>query len=766
MMLVGVGETGVMGEGTAAAPFGVALRRLRRRRGLTQEQLAERAGLSVNAISALERGERRRPYPNTVRALTGALELDEQDAAALVGAAGQVEDSAAAVLPRPGQLPVAIRSFVGRGEHLARMDGLLDAVKPVGPQLAVVHGTAGVGKTALAVAWAHRVRHVFPDGQFYVDLRGFDEQPPTDPAAVLEDFLRAMGLGPEQMPSTLEGRAAMWRSVTGEQRILLVLDNASDETQVRPLLPASAGGMVVVTSRRSMLGLTVRDGAESIGLDVFTPAEAVSLVRAVVGADRADAEPAAVRELAELCARLPLAVRVASERAALQSQDPLRVSIDQLSNEAYRLEVLSSGPDLGIAVRSVLSWSYRGLPQRPAGLFRLLGVHPAQQVSAVAAGALAGMKICEARHRLGELAEAHLVEREDGDTFRLHDLLRAYARELSDDEPAADVRDAVSRLVGLYLHSAAAANDRIHPGRERSPLTAAEAEGPADPPGFDSFEAALAWCEAERAALEPMVRLASEHGLHEAAWKLADNLWPFFYLTKYWDDWSAVCRAGLAAAEACGDDRGRLRMLSGLSAIDRDLHRFDEAIAGFTQVLEIARRAVDRRAQGSALLNIADVHIGAGRHVQALPFAQQALTTVQPLGDVYLEGVARGNVGEAYLGLGRYRDALDAFGTVLVLCRQIEHRHGEAMTLLHLSEAYLGLSRHGAAARHATEAIRLSRGNNDRHTEALATDHLGLVQRAAGRPAAARRCWHSALVIMEELGLPRAGVVRGRLHAA
>src|SRR3954471_6402096 len=397
---------------TAPDSFGAALRQLRERAGFTQERLAETAGLSANAISALERGERRRPYPDTIDRLATALKLTDTERAALAGAVARQRKPARSRPAGPRQLPAAVRDFTGRAGDLARLDALLDQGGTARSVLVTtITGTAGVGKTTLAVRWAHRVRDRFPDGQLYVNLRGYDPGPPAEPAAVLDGFLRALEVPADQIPPTVEQRSALFRSRTDDRRLLVVLDNARSEEQVRPLLPGSPSSMVVVTSRASLTGLAVGLGAVRVGLDLLPVRDAVALLRTVVGGDRTDAEPDAVADLVERCARLPLALQLVAQRAAARPHVPLAELAAELTDEADRLELLSCGSDEFTAVRPVFSWSYHRLATAQAHLFAVLGLHPGPDLGGEAAAALAAVSPARARRQLDDLVEAHLVER-------------------------------------------------------------------------------------------------------------------------------------------------------------------------------------------------------------------------------------------------------------------------------------------------------------------------------------------------------------------
>jgi len=739
--------------------FGAELRRLRERRRLTQEQLAENAGLSTNAVSALERGDRRHPYPSTVRALAAALGLTDGELRSLQALVPQRCRGGAAVFA-PRQLPPAPRHFTGRERDLSRLTALL-APGPA-PASAVVisaiDGTAGVGKTTLALVWAHQVRERFPDGQLYVNLRGYDPGQPVAPAEALDGFLRALNVPVADIPASVADRAALFRSVVADRRVLVVLDNANSAEQVRPLLPGSASCLVVVTSRASLTGLAVRDGAVRINLDRLPVADAVALLRDVAGPERADQEPDAVAELARLCARLPLALQLAGQRAAARPRSRLADVAAELADQAQRLHLLSTGADQFTAIRPVFSWSYDALPDAESSLFRLLGAHPGPDIGVPAAAAIAGVSPGRARVLLDGLTDAHLVEHVGGDRFTLHDLLRAYAGERV--EPA-ERRHALCRLLGYYLHTAAVADRLLHPGRHRSVTDGAPQ--PPDPHRLTTFAAALEWCETERAGLMAAICAAADAGLDTVVWQLVNNLWSFCYLRKYWPDWIAANQLGLAAAVRSADRNGRARMLNGLAVAYVAVRRTDEAIDCFRGALPLFAATGDRWGEASVLVNLGDAHLGLRDYAAAADYSTRALAVVGELDNPYVEGTALGNLGEAYLGLGRYDKALRNFVEVLALCRRIGHRHGEGMTLIHLGEACLGLGRYDEAREYLAQALDLSRDTADRHGEGQAMRHLGHVYAATHQPDRAHRHWAEALAILTEVGDPGVEELRAEL---
>jgi transcriptional regulator with XRE-family HTH domain len=409
---------------------GAWLRRARQVTGLTQQELAERSGLAVRTIGDLERGVSAKPYPSSIRVLVKALGLPRAQADELVaryrngGLPPTLSRQSSAV---PLQLPAAPGHFVGRRSELALLAGLLGGAG--GVAVSVISGMAGVGKTALALHWAHHVAAEFPDGQLYAGLGGFGPSGrPVKPAVALNGFLDGLGAGAERIPHSLEARAALYRSLVADRRMLIVLDNAGDVEQVRPLLPGSPGCLVLVTSRARLAGLAVRGNAELLPLDVFSEAEARELLAVRLGAGRVAGEPDAVSELIGLCAGLPLAVAIAAARAAAHPRFPLAGLAAELRDPARRLDGLDTG-DAATSVRARVSWSYQRLAELPARMLRLLAVHPGPVITADAAASMAGIPLIQAQQTLLALADANLITEHLPGRYGLHDLLRAFAAE-------------------------------------------------------------------------------------------------------------------------------------------------------------------------------------------------------------------------------------------------------------------------------------------------------------------------------------------------
>jgi len=772
---------GAPGIPSQARP-GEWLRKQRVDAGLTQEDLAERSGVSVRAIADLERGRTRRPYPSSVRALVQALGLPEEAGAGLVaryrsrsgsGSAGPDGAGAGTGEPAvPRQLPAGVANFAGRVAELAELDAVLDG-GPAAPGdgtgvvISAIGGTAGVGKTALALHWAHKIAHRFPDGQLYANLRGFDAGvgQPADPADVLRGFLDAFGVHPERVPHDTESLAALYRSLLADRKMLVLLDNAADVAQVRPLLPASPDCLVIVTSRRELSALAAREGALLVQLDVLSAAEANELLIARLGAARAAAEPWAVTELATLCARLPLALSVIVARAAASPRLPLAALAAELTELGGRLDALDGG-DPAANVRTVLSLSYRHLPEAAARMFRLLGLHPGPDISAAAAASLAGVPASEARVALRDLVRASLLNETGPGRYAFHDLLRAYAAEQSaSTTSAAGAENTTRRLLDHYLHTAQHAHLVLYPGRELIALPPAAAGVAAET--FGGKAAALAWLEAENQVLLKVVSLAASAGCDAHAWQLPVVLWTYHNVCGHWYDGARLHRIALQAAQRCGDLNGRAHALRGLGSFAMSVGAFEEA----HDCLSHAQSTFAALGDDLGLART-DVILGQTleyqrRFDEALSVMGDALLLSSGLPDdpnmtlvraSALNGAAWNNVQ-----LGDLSTARTFCLQAIELCRSIGYSPGEAGTWDTLGVVWQRLGDHGAAVTCFLNAVTLDREMGNRYDLAMALLHLGDTYASTGDSVGAREAWEESVMILEVLHHPSAGEVRSRL---
>ncbi|SFR09033.1 DNA-binding transcriptional activator of the SARP family [Lentzea waywayandensis] len=469
----------------------------------------------------------------------------------------------------PRQLPVGAAHFAGRDAELARLTEVTtDGAAVV---ITAIDGTAGIGKTALAVRWARSVADRFPDGQLYVDLRGFEPfADPADPAEVLAAFLGAFGVSGGRVPVDLPERAALYRSVVADRRVLVLLDNARDVEQVRPLLPAGRGCLVVITSRNRFTGLVVREGAVPVTLDLLGEDDAVALLTARLGAGRVAAEPDAVADLVAFCGGLPLALAVAASRAADDPGLTLRSLVRELAD--------SDG--LMTHVEAVFATSCSRLDDDTARLFRLLGLTTGPDISLDAATALDGRRRAEVRRSLQTLARMHLLTERAPGRYTSHDLLRAYARSLQETDPAA-----VRRLLEFYLHSVDSADRLLR--RSRSDIALCPLSDGVQPVLFEDSSVAAAWCETEHENLLAAVKLAGEHGLHQHAWQLASVMFGYLYLRQRPAERIELCRVALAAARASGDRYAEGVTLHSLGNALSALGAFGDAAGQYAEALRV-----------------------------------------------------------------------------------------------------------------------------------------------------------------------------------
>jgi tetratricopeptide (TPR) repeat protein/DNA-binding XRE family transcriptional regulator len=777
----------VSAKGAGAGPgFGQLLRRWRRACGLTQEELAVRAGVGVRTIRELERGRRARPYRQTVGSLAEALGLRGAELEEFVrlsrqaqgpvpgdGQAGPGEGGGRAVLAagRPGavvvprQLPAAVGYFTGRAAELAALSGLVDqggAGSAGTVVISAIGGTAGVGKTALAVHWAHQVAGRFPDGQLYVNLRGYDLSGiAVTPEAAIRGFLGALGVEPGRIPPGAEAQAGLYRSLLAGRRMLIVADNARDERQVRPLLPASPGSLVLVTSRSQLGGLAAADGARLISLDVLSHGEAVQLLAARMGSARAAAEPAAVDRIASLCAHLPLALSVASARAAVRPGFALAALAAELADAAGRLDALDAG-DPDSSVRAVLSWSYQQLTGQAARMFRLLGIHPGPDITVPAAASLAATAEAETRRLLGELARAHLITEHVPGRYAFHDLLRAYAAEQARHTDSQADRDAATgRVLDYYLHTAARAAYLINPTIE--PVVLAPPRPGAAPGQLADRQQALAWYEAEHQVLFAAVTLAAKSGFDSHAWQLPWAMARYLDARGHWHEWAATQRMALAAATRLGDTAAQAISSRLLAMVCNNLGDHDQARGHLTSSLTLYQRLGSRLGEAKTNQNLGVLAEHQGRYADALEHSEQALRLYQAVGDKANEAGGLNAVGWYDGLLGDYQQARAFSRQALTLSAETGNRWAEgcAWDSLGYAEHHLGNLAEAAAC--YQRALSLFREAGDRLNEADVFTHLGDTHQAAGEPARARAAWQQALAILDDLQHPDTAQVRAKL---
>jgi len=750
--------------------FGTLLRRYRRAAGLTQEALAERAALTGQAVGALERGNRRFPHRDTIARLAVALELtDEQRAGFVVAAsrpavpwpAAMREAASGSGTVSPSQLPAAVADFVGRDLHVKAMNELLGNSSTVA--VSVISGMAGIGKTAFAVHWGHQARAQFPDGQLYVDLRGFQPgHSPMSHATAVRLFLEALGIPPRRWPTSLEAQIGLYRSLLADRRMIIVLDNAYDAEQVRPLLPGAPGCLALVTSRNQLTSLAASHGARLITLDVLTVDEAHQLLAARLGTDRTSAEPHAIEGIATRCAGLPLALAIVAARAAAQPHLPLAALAEELARAQGSLEAFYSG-DAATCVQTVFSWSYHSLGAAVARLFRLLGVHPGPDIAAPAAASLAGLPLRRVRPLLTELIGANLIIEHRPGRYLLHDLLRAYATERAHaDEPDDQRHMAAHRFLDHYLHSANAADRLLSPARESvtlsPPRPGTSPESPID------HHQAMAWFTAERSTLLAAVDHAESTGFDMHVWQLAWVLTCFLSRGGHWDDDAALQCAAVAAASRSSDPAAQARAHRLLALDCAHLGRFDQAHTHFERALDLAMQAEDPVGQARAHIHFAFGWERQRRHDQALYHAQQALILYQAAGHRSGQADALNGVGWIHAQRGAYQEALLSCGQALSLHQELGDRPGQAASWDSLGYAHHHLGHHEQAVICYQHAIELHGDQGNRYYQAEALIHLGDTHHTTGDLDAARVAWQRALNVLTDLDHPQADDARARLH--
>ena len=653
----------------------------------------------------------------------------------------------------PAQLPADIADFTGRDEQVKRLSDLLSGTGATGDpgavRIAVVAGSGGLGKTSLAVHTAHRVRRRFPDGQLYVDLLGATAAPLL-PGDVLARFLRDLGVDGRDIAVDEDERAARYRTTLARRRMLVVLDNARDAAQVRPLLPGSASSAVLVTTRSRMPDLA---STKLVDLNVLDDDEALKLFVKVVGEERAAAEPEATAELLDACAGLPLAIRICAARLVTRSGWTIRAMAGRLTDEHRRLDEMRAGD---LAVRASFEVSFTSLPLStdkqgidPALAFRLLGLWPGPSISAAAAAALFGVPEYSAEDALEVLVDTHLLESVTTDRYRFHDLLRVYAAERAEaDLPAAERDAAVTRLLTWYMRTADAAATAVSPHRYNIPLEPAADSAPL---AFADVDDALAWYDSERANLVAATRQAAGSGRDEVAWRLPAPLFTMFNRRGNWADCIATHRVALESARRAGHRPGEAWVLNNLGEA-LGFTRETEGIAHLEQALMIRREIGDRKGEAQTANNLADAYVILDRKDEALDLLRRALELNRETGNQYGEGVALNNLGEAFLDLGRTEEAIDCFHRANRTFAEIKVPHGVGYALHNVGRSYLSLGRDAEALEHLWQALAVHRATGDRHREAFTLRFLGVAQSRAGRPAEAEVSWAQAAAIFDDLG--------------
>ncbi|MFI1373554.1 ATP-binding protein [Streptomyces longwoodensis] len=686
-----------MHDGTSSGRnFGQRLRALRVNAGLSQEALSHEAGVSVRALADMERGRTRGPQRRTVRALADALGLDR-------AGAGELEEAASLGRPRPCRsadaaqpsaagpaaamttrapdlLPRAPRGFHGRASELAALTRATAGEAPV----CLVVGPAGVGKTALVLHWAHRDPAGPIDGRLYADLRGFSGMGEPAAVEVLREFLAALGVPQERIPESENGAAALFRSLAADRRLLVVLDNARDSEQVRPLLPGGDRCVTVVTSRHRLPGLIVSDSARPVAVDVLAPPDGTALLARVLGARRVHAEPAAALRLAELCGGLPLALRVVAARLAGRPDWSLDSMAAELSDRTRRLSLLDL-EDTG--VRAALHLTLQQLPAHLSGVFAHLGRHPGTHVDRYAAAALADTDPVAAESALEQLAAAHLLTETAPGRWVMHDLVRLYARSL-DAHP-----DTLKRVLDHYIATATGAVAAAEPGSEDCFPLPSDFLPPAAVRRFDDRSAAVAWYAAERDNLTRAVAAADAALLHDRTWRIVMTMWPLI-VWRVRDGWAPLLQTALTATRADADEHGEARVLNVLGWVLTEEDRTPEALVHLEAASTLAARAGDAFAEANALIVLAMAQASLGGLEEAAHSCDRAVGLARRIGDRRMERLAAQHLARHQADAGHWQQALATATHALAFDRRPGTTDIPHVLLLAIKgEALLGLGR-------------------------------------------------------------------------
>lgn len=726
------------------------------------ERFPTRESLWARLVTALYRSDRRaealEAYQSVRAILADELGIDPGEQLVRLQQAILRDESLPLPAPAPApaamprQLPHDIARVIGRDDELALLDKLGCAPAGGVPAIVAIDGAAGTGKTTLAVHWAHRVAHQYPEIQLFLNLRGYGPGEPVTAAAALETLLRALGTSNAAIPAGVDERAALLRSTLAGRPALILLDNARDANQVRPLLPAT-NALVIVTSRNQLRGLSVRDGAHRVTLDVLGDGAAVELLTTAIGADRAAAEPGAVRRLAELCDHLPLALAIVAERAHRGAG--LAEMVRSLTDEAARLDALAGGTDdPDTDLRAALSWSYAALAPDAAVMLRRLGAHPTNDIALETAAALADVPVPAAKASLDRLVAGHLVEQRRPNHYELHDLVRLYAVDLAqryDSEP--DWCAAVTRMLDHYLHAADAADRKLAPNRRRAFLGGYRPQRP--PPVFADEAAATAWFEDEYDSLRSVLCWAASNGRPDYVWRTAMALTTFFDARIPWRDGLEFFETAVTAAQDAGERFGYAYSLNSVGCIHLDRLALTDATRCFEGSLEAFAEIGDERGVAILSNNLAMVHGEAGHPEQAHRHASRALEICERLGHRRGTALSLDSLGVAYTVAGDLDRAIACFGQALVIFTELGDIE-VATTQRNLGVAHRRRGEYTRSVRALRAAITVLRRTGNRRWEAIALVELARTLRAAGHPALARHVIGSIPEWIADVDDPRA----------
>ncbi|WP_433438260.1 ATP-binding protein [Nonomuraea sp. CA-141351] len=720
----------------------VLLRTWRRRALLTQEQLAAQAELNVRTVRRLETGELRRPRTTSIRSLAEALSLNDAELAILMAAANVTPPPSAPMRTRPRQLPADVAAFVGRTQEMVLLDQVGDAATVV---ITAIDGMAGVGKTALAVHAAHQLAPRFPDGELFVDLHGYAQGvAPADPADTLARLLGMLGVPGEAIPPDLDDRAALYRSVLAGRKMLIVLDNATDEAQVRPLLAGAGGCLVLITSRRRLTGL---DDARMLSVDVLPSEDAIALFSRIVGPERiADVPDRALAEVVRRCGLLPLAIRLAAARLKAHPSWSVTHLLDRLEEHQRRLSELRAGQR---SVTAALDLSYRELSAEEQRTYQLLGLYAGMDISPDAAAALLSTTAEQAERLLNQLQEVHLLQEPVPGRYRFHDLIRTHAREKGVGEQAEpDRRAALDRLLNHYSRTVSAAMDRLYPfeagTRPRHPSSGGVC--------LPDAAAATIWLEAELVNLLSLAGHAAENGLFPHVRHLSTTLHVWVRARGRWAEAKTLHARALSAAQAVTDRTGEMEALIALGAIHHLQGGHQAAIEEITSALTIARAIGHRSGELRALNTLGMIHGLQGRFSRAGECCSQALRIAEAIDHPTGKLEALIGSGKVHRIMGEHKQAIEDLTRAVDIAETIGHQTGALRALNSLGRIHLGQGDYELATDLFTRALDLAQRTGHRVGELDSLTALGHLHRAHGEYQEAHDCYQLALDRACEIG--------------
>jgi tetratricopeptide (TPR) repeat protein len=694
-------------------------------------------------VTLISRWVNNHQQPDTFYRELLAKALGRSSVELFVNSGTQTEPSA---LAAPAELPHDVADFVGRTHEIDELRGrLLGVGGAAGGAVVTVYGPPGVGKSTLAVHVAHQLCEHFPDAQLFANLRG-DEGEGLDPNVVVHQFLRALATPNEEIPSTIETAARAYRSRLAGRHVLVVLDNAVSERQVRPLLPGSLSCAVLITTRRPLSGLAE---ATALALELFPTPDAVRMLERVAGMERVEVSEAAAR-VASHCGHLPLALRIAGARLRTRRAWTVETLATFMEDERQRLGRLAMG-ELG--VRASFSLSYQQLEPEASRTFRLASLLRMPEISVGVAAAVTGREPVAAEGDLEQLADAALLEPLTPGAYRFHDLIRLFARERAEAEESKETRHAaIAAGVEWYRARILEAAVLLGPARSADPA-----------PRFPHLMDALVWLDSERENLVRAVVAAGENDLVAPCWQMADALFRFYEPRRYLSDWQQVNEVALRAAERAGLREVVGRMHNGIGYVHAQQSRFDEALEHLEAALAIRREVGDQGGEGRTLKNLGDVRIQLRQPQQALACYEQALTISCAVGDRHRQGQALHGVGVASAMLGQLSEAEERLEEALSIRLEMGDEPGEGRTRLWLGNVLRDMARHSKAHAEYEASLKILRSVGDRYHEGLALWQVGLTKRQQGEFEAAQASWRHALSLLDALGCAEAEEVRGLL---